>query len=140
MRARTLSEEYFELLRRCPLRPLRSEKDLDRAIVMIDELIGMRKRSRDADDYLDVLSDLVEHYETERHPIPSAAPVEMLEFFMEDRKLSQRALAQGSGIPVSKMSEILSGNRQMNLNHMQKVAAFLKVPVAVFVPDRKAGR
>ena len=129
--------EYFRLVRRFPLRPIRSEQELDRATRVIDELIAHEQRSPGADDYLDVLSDLVEKYESEHHPIPDASPVEMLQFLIEDRKTNQRAVALGSGMHVSTMSEILSGGRQMNLVHMRKLAAFFNVDIAVFLPVDK---
>lgn len=75
--------------------------------------------------------------EDQRHPIPEASPTDMLQFFMEDRQLSQRAVALGSGIAVSTMSELLTGRRQMNLEHMRKLAAFFHVSVSLFLPDTK---
>jgi len=57
-----------------------------------------------------------------------------MKFFIEDRNTSQRAVALGSGIAVSTMSEILAGRRRMNLEHMQKLAAFFKIDVGVFLP------
>jgi len=132
-----VGNEYFQLVRRFPLRPIRSEQELDEATRVIDELIAHEQRSPGADDYLDVLSDLVEKYENEHHPVPDASPVEMLRFLIEDRKTNQRAVALGSGMHVSTMSEILSGGRQMNLDHMRKLAAFFNVDIAVFLPVDK---
>ena len=129
--------EYFELVRRFPLRPIRSEQELDKATLVIDELIAQEQRSPGADDYLDVLSDLVEKYESEHHPIPDADPVETLQVLIEDRKTNQRTVALGSGMHVSTMSEILSGGRQMNLDHMRKLAVFFNVDIAVFLPADK---
>jgi len=132
--AKVIGKEYFELVGRFPLRPIRSEADLDRATVVINELIEREKRSREADDYLDVLSDLVEKYESEHHPIPHASPAEMLQFLIDDRRTNQRAVALGSGIAVSTISEILAGRRSMNLDHMQKLGRFFKIDAGVFVP------
>jgi HTH-type transcriptional regulator / antitoxin HigA len=125
--------DYFELVHRFPLRPIRSERELDRAIAVIDDLTTREKRSREVDDYLDVLSDLVENYERDHHPIPAVGPVEMLAFLMDDRSLSQRAVALGTGIAASTMSEILAGRREMNLEHIQKVAHFFGVSAAYFL-------
>lgn len=52
-------ERYLELLARFPLRPVRTEAELDAATEVIHELIDQDKRSAAEDDYLDVLSDLV---------------------------------------------------------------------------------
>jgi len=131
-----IDDDYFELVRRFPLKPLTSDKELDQAIEVVNSLVdrGFDNLTRGEEAYLDVLSDLVEKYESEHHPISDASPVEMLRFFIDDRKTNQRAVALGSRIAVSTMSEILAGRRQMNLEHMQKLARFFNVDVAVFLP------
>jgi HTH-type transcriptional regulator/antitoxin HigA len=98
-----VGNEYFQLIRRFPLRPIRSERELAEATRIIDELIAYEQRSPGADAYLDMLSDLVEKYENEHHPVSDASPVEMLQFLIEDRKTNQRAVALGSGMHVSTM-------------------------------------
>jgi HTH-type transcriptional regulator/antitoxin HigA len=141
-KAKVIDNRYFELVRRFPLKPLSSEEELDEATEIINSLIdrGIQKLTSGEDAYLDVLSDLTRKYEQEHHPIPDATAGEMLQFFLEDRKMSQRALAIGSGIAVSTISQIIAGDRQMNLSHMQKIAAFLNVPVAMFVPEPQGNR
>ncbi len=130
---------YFDLVRRFPLKPITSARELNRAIESVNELVdrGFENLTHGEEAYLDVLSDLVEKYENTHHPIPDASPVEMLKFFIEDRNTNQRAVALGSGIAVSTLSEILSGRRRMNLEHMHKLAALFKVDVGVFLPKPK---
>ena len=133
---RVIEKDYLELVRRFRLRPIRTAKDLAEATTLIDELIRRPLAPEEA-DYLDVLSDLVAKYESEHHPIPDSSPVDMLRFFIEDRKTNQRAVALSTGIATSTMSQILSGQRRMNLDHMQKFAAHFGVDVAVFLPQKK---
>jgi HTH-type transcriptional regulator/antitoxin HigA len=130
---------YFELVRRFPLQPITSDAELNRAIENVNALVdrGLENLTHGQEAYLDVLSDLVEKYENTHHPIPDASPMEMLKFFIEDRNTSQRAVALGSGIAVSTLSEILAGRRRMNLKHMQKLAAFFKIDIGVFLPKPK---
>ena len=130
---------YFELVRRFPLKPITSDAELSRAIEIVNELVdrGFENLTHGEEAYLDVLSDLVEKCENTHHPIPDASPVEMLKFFIEDRKTNQRAVALGSGIAVSTMSEILAGRRRMNLEHMHKLGAFFKIDIGVFLPKPK---
>ena len=137
-----IDNAYFELVRRFPLRPIASDTELNRAVENVNELVdrGFENLTHGEEGYLDVLSDLVEKYETTHYPIPDASPVEMLKFFIEDRNTNQRAAALGSGIAVSTMSEILAGRRRMNLEHMQKLAAFFKIDVGVFLTKPKQPR
>lgn len=131
---KVIGNDYFELVRRFPLRPIRNEKELAQAVAVIDDLIVRETRTAEADDYLEVLSDLVEKYEAANHPIPDASPDDVLKFLIEDRKTNQRAVALGSQIPVSTISEILSGRREMNLEHMRKLAGFFRIDVGSFLP------
>ena len=54
--------DYLDLVRRFPLRPLRSEKELDEAIRLIDSLLDQEELNDDAQDYLDVLRDLISQF------------------------------------------------------------------------------
>src|SRR4029077_9477035 len=71
---------YLALIRRFPLRPIASEAELDRATAVMNSLLD-RDLDPAEDDYLDVLSDLVERYEDQHHPIPTddLTDAEMLE-------------------------------------------------------------
>ena len=139
-KAEVIDNRYFELVRQFPLRTLESERDLDQATSIINSLIdrGIDTLTEGEDAYLDVLSDLVEKYEAEHHSIPDASPIDVLKMFIEDRKTNQRAVALGSDIAVSTMSEILAGRRQLNLEHMQKLARFFGVDVTMFIPRKSA--
>jgi HTH-type transcriptional regulator / antitoxin HigA len=53
-------DRYLELVRRFPLRPLRTGADLDAAVAVIDALVDRPRLSSPERDYLDVLSDLIE--------------------------------------------------------------------------------
>jgi HTH-type transcriptional regulator/antitoxin HigA len=137
-----IDNAYFELVRRFPLKPITSDRELNRAIENVNALVdrGFENLTHGEEAYLDVLSDLVEKYENTHHPIPDASPVEMLKFFIEGRNTNQRAVALGSGIAVSTMSEMLAGRRRMNLEHMQKLAGFFKIDVGAFLPKPKPAK
>src|SRR5262245_7039323 len=102
---------YMELVARFPLRPIRSDAQLDRAIAVIDSLMDRPKLFRDEEDYLDVLGDLVERYETKHHPMPPVSAVNMLRHLIDARQTSQTRVADGTGLSLSTISEILAGKR-----------------------------
>jgi hypothetical protein len=56
---------YLELVQAFPLKHLRSDRQLSKAIKMIDSLIVRGKLERGEKEYLDVLTNIVEKYETE---------------------------------------------------------------------------
>jgi HTH-type transcriptional regulator/antitoxin HigA len=57
-------DAYLELVRRLPLHPIRSDAELDRAVAVLDGLLSRKKLAPGERGYLDVMSDLVERYES----------------------------------------------------------------------------
>ena len=136
-RKKGVSREYLGLIGRFPLRPIRSDRALRLASKLVDELLD-RKLTKDEDAYLDVLSTLIEQYESERHPIDPVSDREMLAHLIEARGANKRQVALATGIAVSTMSELVSGKRRINLTHIQKLAPYFNVEPGVFL-DGGAG-
>lgn len=128
---------YFNLVKRWPLRPLRSEADLDAATAMIHSLLDGDGLAGDEDDYLDVLAGLVEKYEADHHPIADVSGIEMLRFLIENRDATQGKVAQGAGVAPSTLSAILRGGRRLSIDHLTAFAAYFGVQPAVFLPTPK---
>ncbi len=93
------SDRYFALVREFPLRPLRTDAELDRAIAIIDRLLARGALAHDEDDYLDVLSDLVEKYEDERYPIEPIAGIDALRHLVESSGKTRATVAAEAGLP-----------------------------------------
>ena len=131
--AKDSSDRYLALIRQFPLRPICSEVELDRAIVVIDSLVDRGDLDRDESDYLDVLGDLVEKYEGQAHPMAPASDAEILRHLIEARGISQARLASETHIAVSTISEILNGKRHLNRKHIESLSKFFGVSPAVFI-------
>jgi HTH-type transcriptional regulator / antitoxin HigA len=127
------SDRYFDLVHAFPLRPIRTDAELDQAIAMIDSLIDREPLEPDEQDYLDVLADQVEKYESERHPLPSVSEADMLRHLIEARDITQLKLATDTGIAESTISHILSGKRGMSRKHIEVLAGYFKVSPTVFI-------
>ena len=125
---------YHALIRRLPLRPIRSEAELDRAIAMLDSLSDRESLSPEEHDYLLVLSGLVEDYEDEHHPIPAVAGVPMLRYLIEAKGVPQARVAAGAGIAESALSEILAGKRKLGIRSITALARYFKVDPGLFIP------
>lgn len=126
-------DTYLTLVRAFPLRPIRDEAGLDRAIVMVNSLLDRDDLDPGEDDYLDVLSDLVEKYEADHHPLPAVSEAEMLRHLIEARDVTQSRLAADTGIAESTVSAILSGKRGLSRNHVAALARYFRVSPAVFI-------
>src|SRR5438309_9193665 len=98
MKARTKKKtgknRYLELVQYVPLRPIRSESDLDEAINMVDYLIDREKLNADEKDYLDVLADLIEKYEDEHIVFERQPESAMLRHLIEAKCVTQAQVAK----------------------------------------------
>ncbi len=126
-------ERYFELVRTFPLRAIESDEELERGRALLNELLDQDKLDRDADDYLDILGDLIERYERAHHPLPPISDVDMLRHLIDSRGLTCTQAAQGAGIAVSTLSSILAGKRKMNRGHIEALADFFRVGPGSFL-------
>jgi HTH-type transcriptional regulator/antitoxin HigA len=129
----TTGDLYLKLVREFPLRPLRSDADLDRAVTMIDALIDRSRITPEEEDYLEVLSRLVEDYEEEHDPLPELSPVEALRYLLEENGLTQAKLSEETHVPVATISEILNGKRGISSKVRDAFARRFRVAPSLFV-------
>lgn len=125
---------YLKLLRKFHLRPIRSDEELDRAIAVSMDL-DMRRGdlAPEERDYHEVLVTLIARYEDEHHPIPDVSGPDMLRCLIENRGLTQAAVARGTGIGESALSEILAGRRPMGRKTIEALARYFKVDPGLFL-------
>jgi HTH-type transcriptional regulator/antitoxin HigA len=131
-KAATLAASYFELVRRHPLRTIRSETELDRAIALVDELLDNQKRDAGQEEYLDVLGTLIHQFEEKHYPDEPVSDSDMIRYFMDARRLTQAEICKGTGIDKTTLSLILAGKRRLTRDHIEALARFFKTDPAVF--------
>ncbi len=126
-------DPYLALVGRFPLRPIRSNKELDAAVQMVDSLLDRKKLSSEEEDYLEVLGDLIERYETEEHPVAPVSDAQMLRHLIEAKGVSQTQVSSATGgIADSTISEVLKEKRSLNRNHIGSLARYFNVSPNVF--------
>ena len=108
------------------LKPIRSDRELNRALKRIDELWGAKPGTPKGDE-LDVLMLLVEKYEEEHFPIPASDPVEAIKFLMEQNGLSRKDLEPYIGAS-GRVSEVLNRKRNLTLPMIKRLHKGLKIP------------
>jgi HTH-type transcriptional regulator/antitoxin HigA len=122
---------YIELLKSFPPRPIKTEEDFLSTQAVIDDLIDRGDLTPDEEDYLDVLGTLVYEYEEEHVHIPDIYGVELLKALLVESGLRQKDL-----VPIFKtesiVSEVLSGQRKLTAEHIQKLADFFHISPAAF--------
>ena len=125
--------KYLDLIRSFPLRPIRSDRDLDRAEAVLHRLLDADNLSAPEQDYLEILGNLIEEYEKQAHPIEDVPPHEMLAGLMEAKDVTQTEVSRAAGIPVSTISELLSQKRDFNVAHIEKLCAYFGIGPSAFI-------
>ena len=124
---------YLTLIRRLPLRPIRTDAELDAASSVIDELTDRDDLSLAESDYLDILSDLVEKYEDEHVEIPHVSDALMLRSLMEEKKVRQADVVRGTGISKTVLSLVLNGKRNLTRDHIGALSKYFDVNPGSFL-------
>jgi HTH-type transcriptional regulator / antitoxin HigA len=133
MTVQTLPDSYFELVKQFPLTHIRNRAHLDAAQKMMHRLLE-EELDEGGQEYLDVLTDLVEKYEAEHEQIPDASEADVLRLLMESNGLSQTRLAKEVGISQSTISAVLSGARSLTKEQVIALACFFHVAPGAFLP------
>ena len=81
--------------------------------------------------YANLLAVLIEKYETEKYPVRSASPKEVLSELLAANNLRQKDLAPLLG-SESIVSEVLSGRRELNKRHIERLSKRFGVSPATF--------
>lgn len=127
---------YYRLIKRFPLRPIRSEEESDRAAEICDELTDQLKHLSVAEqDYLEVLSDLIIKYESRwLDKEQSMNPCQLIIYLMEQNDLNQSDLVNEFG-SRSRVSEFLSGKRKLSLEQAKKLSNRFKLKLTALIED-----
>jgi HTH-type transcriptional regulator/antitoxin HigA len=110
---------------------IKTKADYEAALRRIEEIIDAVPGTPDADD-LELLAMLVEQYEEKEHPIDLPDPVSAIRFRMEQEGLKAKDLAPYIGSP-SKVSEVLSGRRNLSLSMIRNLVNGLGIPAEVLL-------
>lgn len=115
------------------IKVIKSEKEHETALAEIGTLIDRDPDPGTPDaDRLEVLTVLVENYESQAFPKRLPEPLEAIRFRMEQQNLKQRDLVPYIGSP-SKVSEVMSGKRPLTLSMMRALHSHLGIPAAVLL-------
>jgi HTH-type transcriptional regulator/antitoxin HigA len=130
------SAAYLALAKVFPIQPIRSDKELDLAIAVVDKLLSRRKALSDQEQgYLESLSHEIERYESAAYPIPDVSGSAMLRHLLDAREATLSDVAEATGLALSTLSAILNDKRQLTLRHIHKLAPYFGVEPGVFVME-----
>jgi HTH-type transcriptional regulator/antitoxin HigA len=131
-------EKLLELYRRFLPMVIRDEERLEATQAVVDELVGQEALTEEEATYLDLLGTLIHEWEDEHERIPDIWGVELVRVLLNERGLRQRDLVTAGVFPTESIaSEVLSGRRRLQLEHVVAMSRFFRLPPEVFLPDRE---
>ena len=134
-RKTTLPATYDALVASFTPRPIHDNVAHGNTLEVIDAMAG-RELNEEQEEYLDLLSTLVEAYEDdllkdELASLPRGLPV--VKYLCKENGISGVELGQIIGVSRSQASLLLHGERNLTVAHIQRLAERFKVSSGLFV-------
>jgi HTH-type transcriptional regulator / antitoxin HigA len=127
------SQRYGRLLSKAQPTIIKTEAENERALLLVEKLFEKGdKLSFEENTLLELLVKLIADFEEEHYPIRDATPPEVLLELMNARGLKQTDLADVLG-SKSRVSEILSGKREISKAQIKSLSQFFNVSAELFV-------
>ena len=132
MSATAARSEYASLLSSSLPAVIRNEAENERHIAMLEELDRKGNRMSAAERRMaELLTLLIEDFEEKNYALKPAHPIDVLNELMLANNLKQKDLLDVFGTP-SIASEVLSGKRKLNTEHIRRLNRRFKVSPEVF--------
>jgi HTH-type transcriptional regulator / antitoxin HigA len=126
------SPTYAELLAKAAPTVIHTEEENEHYTAMLYELSQNHgDLSADERKLAELLTLLIEDFEEKHYQLPKAAPLEVVSFLMDQHGLKQKDLVDVFGTP-SIVSEVLSGKRDLNKDHIARLSERFHVSPELF--------
>lgn len=134
---RAAGDDYFELVKTFPLRPIRKATDYEEAGRVLNRLLGRPNGRLTAGerDYLDALVLLVQDYDQKNSKfVPSdLSPHEALQYLAEQADMGPTALGKVLGTTHTMASLMLHGKRGISAQAARILSDYFKVDPGLFI-------
>jgi HTH-type transcriptional regulator / antitoxin HigA len=129
-----VSDEYLELVRRFPLRPIRTGDEMQDAGELLDRYVGRDDLTAGESDYVAALAHFVHEYErrTVGATLRRLKPVDLLKHLMAENCMNTSDLGAILG-SRGLASEVLNGKRGLSKTLIAKLARRFRVDPALFL-------
>ena len=105
---------------------IKTDEEYEKVLMRIEQIMDAEPNTPEGDE-LELLSLLVEKYEKETYPLPEADPVDVIQYYMEQRGLKAKDLV---GIIGDKaiVSKIMNRERKLNLKMVRNLHQKINIP------------
>ena len=128
-------KRYGRLLAKASPRVIVTDQERDRAVAIVESLMekGERNMTPEEDALLSLVTNLIRDYEAGAYPPRGRSkPHQMVAFLLEQRGLSSKDLWPVIG-SKGRVSEILSGKRDISKEQAKTLAEFFHVRADLFL-------
>lgn len=120
-------------MERLTIRPIHDPEAHRAALDAIDGLMALEEPDEAELAMLETLAVLVERYEERVFPLDRPSPLEAIRFRMDQLGLSRAALAARLGLPRSRISEVLNGQRSLSIEMIRLFHEKLQIPADILI-------
>jgi HTH-type transcriptional regulator/antitoxin HigA len=126
-----LAIDYGALLSETKPEVIHAEQQNAIFIAKLEELTSLENVTPAQRKLIELLTVLVEEYESKYYPVPNAGPLDIIRHLMEQHQLRQKDLVDVFGTE-SIVSDVLNGKRELQKEHIARLSARFNVSPAVF--------
>ena len=109
-----------------------TDDEYEQFLVVAERLIFKQDRTPEESALYDLVTMLVETYETEHDPIDRSTPAEVLQHIIESSGIDRIELAEIFGSSES-VAQVLAGTKSIDPNRAQALADRLKLATSIFL-------
>lgn len=124
--------EYRELLSSHTPKPIRTHKEYEQALSQLESLM-VPHPSAARSMLIEVLSTLIERYESRQFPTPEVAPSAMLAKLLKTKGVTSAEVAKKTGIPTATISNVLANRRGISKQNAIRLGEYFGLSPIVFL-------
>ncbi|MGH9521518.1 MAG: helix-turn-helix domain-containing protein [Terriglobales bacterium] len=127
----TSSVDYASLLSQALPQVVRDEKQNAEYVRRLEQLTSKKRVTAAERKLIELLTVLVEEFESRAYPLPEAGPLNVIRHLMEANGLRQKDLVDVFGTE-SIVSDVLNGKRELTKEQIRRLSKRFHVSPAVF--------
>lgn len=112
---------------------IKSEAEYEKVLARIEEIMDAPQGTPQGEE-LELLSLLVEKYEETSFPLPKADPIDVIQYYMEQRGLKYKDLISIIG-DKTLVSKIINRERKLNLRMVKNLHDQMNIPYSLLLQD-----
>jgi HTH-type transcriptional regulator / antitoxin HigA len=120
-------------MERVTIKPIHGPEEHAAALTVIGNIMALEAPDESELAMLETLAVLVERYEEKIFPLYRPTPLQAIRFRMDQMDLNQSQLSLLTGLPKSRVSEVLNGKRALSLEMIRVLHEKLGIPTDILI-------